>query len=73
MVERPEQVPSPAYLLASAMHLKQAAVRAGRPDVAAKAAEAVTLLGESPVDDQDRDQRGEVGNAVLRILDGLGF
>jgi hypothetical protein len=76
MAERSEPVPSAAYLLASAMHLKQAAVRAGRPDVAAKADEAIALLtsADNPIDGEDQpDKRNDVGNAVLRILDGLGF
>ena len=59
------------YLLASAVHLKQAAVRAGRPDVAAKADEAIALLGDAGEDQPQ--MRSDVGNAVLKILDGLGF
>jgi hypothetical protein len=65
-----------AYLLASAVHLKQTAVRAGRSDVAAKADEAIALLAsaDNPIDGKDQPREGNnVGNAVLRILDGLGF
>ena len=74
--ERVDQSSTAAYLLASAVHLKQAAVRAGRLDVAAKADEAVALLAHAgrPVDGEDQPQkRSDVGNAVLKVLDGLGF
>ena len=67
---------TPAYLLASAVQLKRAAVRAGRLDVAAKADEVIALLGNaaSPVDGEDNKQgRSDVRNEVLKILDGLGF
>jgi hypothetical protein len=79
MAERSEPVggdSTASYLLASAVHLKQAAVRAGRFDVAAKADEAIALLAgaDNPVDGEDqREKRNDVGNAVLKILDGLGF
>jgi hypothetical protein len=78
MAERTEPVDesSPAYLLASAVHLRQAAVRAGRLDVAATADEAIALLANAgdPVNDTEQArERSDVGNAVLKILNGLGF
>jgi hypothetical protein len=79
MAERSEPVDersTPAYLLASAVHLKQAAVRAGRLDVAAKADEVIALVAnaDNPIEAKDqRQERNDVRNAVLRILDGLGF
>jgi hypothetical protein len=79
MAERSEPVDgasTAAYLLASAVHLKQTAVRAGRSDVAARADEVIALLAsaDNPIDGRDQPQKGnDVGNAVLRILDGLGF
>jgi hypothetical protein len=60
-----------AHLLASAVRLKEAAVRAGRLDVAAKADEALALIAI-----EAREQppaRGDAANAVLKILDGLGL
>jgi hypothetical protein len=65
-----------AYLLASALHLQQAAVRAGRRDVAAKADEVVALLAnaDNPIDGNDRRRESnDAGNAILKILDGLGL
>jgi hypothetical protein len=73
-----------AALLSLALRLKDAAARAGRPDVVAKADEAIDLLTDArdPVGSDDRtpntDDRpptsdGKDGNTVIRILDGLGF
>jgi hypothetical protein len=52
-----------------ARRLRDAAAEAGRPDVAAKAGEALALLsGETKATDEpDR------ANTVVRFLDGLGF
>lgn len=53
-------------MLGLARQLKEAATRAGRPDVAAEAEEAIRLIvGET--------ESNAKGNAVLRFLDGLGF
>jgi hypothetical protein len=65
MVERP----AAAYLLALAVELKQAGIRAGRPDVAAKADEIIALLPDAGKPTGGTD----AGNAVLKFLDGLGF
>src|SRR5688572_16597944 len=79
MAERPEPVDngsSAAHLLALAVQLKQAAVSAGRLDVAAKADEVIALLpiAEDPIDGTEQPQeRSDAGNTVLKILDGLGF
>jgi hypothetical protein len=77
LVVMPDESSPAAYLLASAVHLKQAAVRAGRLDVAAKADEVLTLLGYaagSPIDADDQRQKSDdAGNAILKILDGLGL
>jgi hypothetical protein len=59
-------------LLTLALALREAATRARRPDVGAKADEIVALLG--PVDDAASGQeRSDKGNVIVRILDGLGF
>ena len=55
-----------ADLLALARQLRVAATAAGRPDVAAKAEEAIVLIART---ERDEDKR----TAILRILDGLGF
>jgi hypothetical protein len=71
-----EESSTAAYLLASAVHLQQAAVRAGRPDVAARADEVIALLADAdnPIDGKDQPRaRNDAGNAILKILDGLGF
>jgi len=79
MAERSEPADegsSAAYLLASALHLQQAAARAGRRDVAAKADEVIALLAnaDNPIDGNDRRQESnDAGNAILKILDGLGL
>jgi hypothetical protein len=61
-----------ADLLTAAVQLRQAAIRAERPDVAAKVDEVIALLAvvEDPADGKER---GDAGNTVLKILDGLGF
>jgi len=74
--EAADESSTAAYLLASAVHLKQTAARAGRPDVAAKADEILALLADrdEPTGDQDeRRERSDVGDAVLKVLNGLGF
>jgi hypothetical protein len=75
MAEPADQRSTAAYLLASAVHLKQAADRAGRRDVAAKADEVIALLGgDSSIDGTGRGQeRTDAGEAIQRILNGLGF
>jgi len=60
-------------LLAVAKQFRDAASRAGRPDVVAKIDEAILLLagtGSSAGRPQGSDDKT---NVVLRILDGLGF
>jgi hypothetical protein len=57
-------------LLLIAVHLKEAATRAGRLDVAAKADEAIILIAGAGA---DTDEPADRGNTVLRILNGLGF
>jgi hypothetical protein len=52
-----------------ARRLRDAAVEAGRPDVAAKAGEALALLSG----DTKADDKPDKGNTVVRFLDGLGF
>jgi hypothetical protein len=72
------QLPEPAdleqettQLLAAALQLRSVATRVGRLDVAAKADEAVVLIAGA--DDAHKSQRDGKINAVLKILDGLGF
>jgi hypothetical protein len=55
-------------LLLIAVHLKEAATRAGRLDVAAKADEAIALLADGAT-----EEPADKASTVLRILDGLGF
>jgi hypothetical protein len=65
-----------AQLLTVALQLREAAIRNGRLDVAAKADEAIVLIadGIDSVDgDEQKPERDGKGNTVLRILDGLGF
>lgn len=59
-----------AELRALAAALKRAAVRAGRPDVAAKTDEILALLKDPG---EQKPVRGDAGNTVVKILDGLGF
>jgi hypothetical protein len=79
MAERAEpadETSTAAYLMAAAVHLQQAAVRAGRRDVAAKADEVLALLATAgnPIDgDEQRQQSDDAGNAILKIMDGLGL
>lgn len=72
------QPPDPAAgLMGLSVRLKDAAVRAGRLDVAAKADEAIALLtdaGNPIVDRGDQEpRRDDKTNAVVKFLDGLGF
>jgi hypothetical protein len=60
-------------LLRLAVQLRQAATRAGRLDVAAKADEAIVLIAGADDSDDPEPGRDDKGNTVLRILDGLGF
>jgi hypothetical protein len=72
VAERSEPVEvGSTYLLASAVQLRQAALDAGRHDVVAKADEIIALLAS----DAEGQQQGrdDARNAVLRILDRLGF
>ena len=55
-----------------ARELRDAAVTAGRPDVAARAEEAIALI-TGTTDSGDPAHDGDKGNTVIRILDGLGF
>ena len=67
---------STARLAAFAVQLREAATEAGRLDVAEKADEAIALLAEAdtPMRDGGQEQgRRDTANAVLRMLDGLGF
>ena len=67
--------PTPAALLMLARELRDAAVNADRPDVAARAEEAIALLTGTPDAPAERAAAtgGDKGNTVIRILDGLGF
>jgi hypothetical protein len=71
----PDEASSTSQLAAMAARLRDAATRAGRLDVAAKADEALTLLAgaETPKGDDPEQRRRDTGNAILRTLDGLGF
>jgi hypothetical protein len=73
--EGPEPTPTPAALLMLARELRDAAATAGRPDVAAKAEEAILLItGTNDAGGTGEAARdGDKGNTVIRILDGLGF
>jgi hypothetical protein len=79
VAERSEPVEEGStYLLASAVQLRQAALHAGRLDVVAKADEIIALLATGADDDptgREGQQQGrdDARNAVLRLLDGLGF
>ena len=74
-VEPPDDGSATARLLDLAAQLRDAATQADRFDVAAKAAEAMALLtdADTPARDADQAQGRDTGNAVLRMLDGLGF
>ena len=58
-----------------ARELRDAALAADRPDVAAKADEAIALVtgAADPAGSGDARKAGDNGNPVIRILDGLGF
>jgi hypothetical protein len=62
-----------AALVALAQELRDVAVRAGRPDVAAKAQEAIGLIGRAETSADEKQDRQDTSNTVVRILDGLGF
>jgi hypothetical protein len=65
-----------AALIALAEKLRDVAVGAGRADVAAKAEEALLLLGraDGPADDAGTKRPADdKANTLLRLLDGLGF
>jgi hypothetical protein len=65
-----------AQLLTVARQLREAATRAGRLDVAAKADEAIVLIAgatDAADSDEHKSERDGESNTVLRILDGLGF
>jgi hypothetical protein len=75
-VEPPDEGSGAARLLDLATQLRAAATQADRLDVAAKADEAIALLADAdtPIRDADPEQgRRDTGNAVVRMLDGLGF
>jgi hypothetical protein len=73
--ETSDSSPTPAALLMLARELRDAAATAGRMDVVAKADEAIALItskqDSAGTGEPQRD--GAKGNAVIRILDGLGF
>ena len=69
----PEPAPQADTLLVLAQRLKDAAAAAGRPEVAAKADEAIVLITAAPGSGDPGDADTDRGNAVVRILDGLGF
>jgi hypothetical protein len=77
MEQRPEQADAQheaARLLPLARRLREAATRAGRPDVVAKVDEVIALVGApDPVGDDQTPGQQDRSNAVLRVLDGLGF
>ncbi|WP_433293537.1 hypothetical protein ACQP2F_30855 [Actinoplanes sp. CA-030573] len=73
---QPDDGSPAARLAALATRLREAAVQAGRLDVAEKADDALALLGEpcAPAAQGDRKrERRDTGNAIIRTLDGLGF
>ena len=69
------ETPTPAALLMLARELRDAAVIAGRADVAAKAEEAIALITgpDDPAGTTEPAQGTDKSNTVVRILDGLGF
>jgi hypothetical protein len=70
-VDRQRETTGPAALLVLARDLRTAAVTAGRADVVAKVDEVILLIAGrvEPATGRDSDK----ANAVVRILDGLGF
>ena len=72
---RDPRKPTPAVLMMLARELRDAAVKADRPDVAAKAEEAIALMTSAQDTAADRGAAtgGDQGSTVIRILDGLGF
>jgi hypothetical protein len=79
MPQHPEPVDArtgAAQLLTLAVQLREAATRADRLDVAAKADEVIALVADANnLVDGGSQSKGsdDKGNAVVRILDGLGF
>jgi len=72
VVDRQRETTDPAALLVPARDLRTAAVIAGRADVVAKVDEVILLIaGEDKPAATERDS--DKANAVVRILDGLGF
>jgi hypothetical protein len=78
--EASEPGPTPAALLTLARELSEAAVSAGRSDVAAKADEAIVLItgttdvaGTDAVGTDAVARDGDKANVVVRVLDGLGL
>jgi hypothetical protein len=72
MVERPEPADvqrETARMLALARQLREAATRSGRPDVVAEVDGLIALVAG----DGQRPGGDDKGNAVLKILDGLGL
>ena len=69
MVQPPEAA---ADLIGLSVRLRDAAVRAGRLDVAAKADEVIALLDDADRGDREPG-RDDKANAVLKFFDGLGF
>jgi hypothetical protein len=60
-------------LLSLAGQFREAALRAGRADVVAKIDDAILLLASPVQPDSKAKSSNDKANAVLRILDGLGF
>ena len=69
------ETPTPAALLMLARELRDAAVIAGRADVAAKAEEAIVLITgpKDPAGPTEPAKGSDKSDTVVRILDGLGF
>lgn len=65
-----------ADLLALARQLRDAAVRAGRPDVVAKVDEVIATVvpGTAPDGGTTASRDGDdKPNTIIKVLDGLGF
>jgi hypothetical protein len=73
--EASEPGPTPAALLILARELRDAAVSAGRSDVAAKTDEVIVLItGTTDAAGTDAAARyGDKAKVVVRVLDGLGL
>jgi hypothetical protein len=66
-----EQDPQVTAMLTMAGQLREAATRAGRPDVVAKVDDVILRIAEG--DDADQQKGGRASDTVVRILNGLGF